>query len=231
MATATAEAGGGRPVKKTRVWDLPTRLFHWALALTVGGALVTQFLGGEAMDWHFRLGYAALALVLFRVVWGLLGPRYARFSSFLKSPSAILAYLQGRPSRHVPGHNPLGGWSVLAMLVVVLLQAGSGLFTNDDIANEGPLAHLVDEAWSGRIGWFHTQVTGQVIYALIGLHLAAIVYHRVRKKMDLVTPMITGDQATDGEALPANDSAAVRTLAVLLIGACALGVYGLVHWL
>lgn len=216
--------------RKIRVWDLPTRLFHGALALTIGGALITQSIGGTAMDWHFRLGYVALALVLFRVLWGLLGPRYARFSSFLKSPSVIFAYFKGQQPVHTVGHNPLGGLSVLAMLGVILLQAGSGLFTNDDIASEGPLAHLLDETWSQRIGWLHTQVTGQIIYLLIGLHVAAIVYHRVRKKQDLLTPMITGDQLADDKALPANDGALVRVMALLLVGACALGVYALVRW-
>jgi cytochrome b len=218
-------------MQKIRIWDLPTRLFHWAFAVTVGGALFTQAIGGTAMVWHFRLGYAALALALFRVLWGIVGPRYARFASFLKPPSAILAYVQGRSPSHTVGHNPLGGLSVLAMLLVILLQAGSGLFSNDDIASEGPLAHLIDKDLSDRLSWFHVKVTGQLIYGLIGLHLLAIVYHRVFKKKDLLTPMVTGDQsAHGGSALPAHDGASVRTLAVLVMGACAAGVYGLVHW-
>jgi cytochrome b len=217
-------------MKKVRVWDLPTRVFHWALVVTVGGALITQSVGGTAMDWHFRLGYAALALVLFRVLWGLVGPRYARFSSFLKPPAAILEYVKGRASAHTPGHNPLGGLSVLAMLAVILLQAGSGLFANDDIASEGPLAHLVDKAWSDQLSWVHTQITGQLIYALIELHLTAIVYHRVRRKVDLVTPMVTGDQASHASAQPANDSSRVRVIALVVMGVCAMGVHALVHW-
>jgi len=226
-------------MKTIRVWDLPTRLFHWALVVVIAGALITQYIGGNAMDWHFRFGYAALALVLFRVLWGLFGPRYARFTSFIRSPAAILAYCKGAhagpggaatPAPAV-GHNPLGGLSVLAMLGVILLQAGTGLFTNDDIASEGPLAHLVDKDLSDRISWLHAQITGQLIYALIALHVLAIAYHRVRKKVDLVTPMITGDQALGNAEAPAtNDGAPIRAMAVLIMCTCAAGVYGLVHW-
>lgn len=217
-------------MKTIRVWDLPTRLFHWALVVIIAGAFITQYMGGTAMDWHFRFGYAALALVLFRVLWGLVGPRYARFASFLRSPATIVAYLRGRSVGPGSGHNPLGGLSVLAMLSVILLQAGTGLFTNDDIASEGPLTHFIDKDLSDRISWLHAQVTSKLIYGLIGLHLLAIIYHRVRKKRDLLTPMITGDQVVDGEALPANDGAPVRTAAFVLMGVCAMGVYGVVHW-
>jgi len=218
-------------MRTIRVWDLPTRLFHWAFALVIAGALITQYVGGAAMDWHFRFGYAALALVLFRVLWGLVGPRYARFANFIRAPAAILAYCQGRPSPGQSGHNPLGGLSVLAMLGVVLLQAGSGLFANDDIASEGPLARFIDKGLSDQISWLHAQVTGKVIYALIALHVLAIVYHRVRKHKDLVTPMITGDKSVEeNDALPAQDDAWVRGVAVLIMSTCAVGVYGLVRW-
>ncbi|MGH6645400.1 cytochrome b/b6 domain-containing protein [Aquabacterium sp.] len=217
-------------MKAIRVWDLPTRLFHWALVVIIAGAFITQYLGGEAMAWHFRFGYAALVLVLFRVLWGLIGPRYARFASFLRSPATIVSYLRGRTGGHGSGHNPLGGLSVLAMLAVILLQAGSGLFSNDDIATEGPLAHVIDKGLSDQLSWLHAQVTGPLIYGLIGLHLLAIAYHRVFKKRDLVTPMITGDQLTESDDLPANDNAPVRTVALLLMGCCAMGVYGVVHW-
>jgi cytochrome b len=217
-------------MKTVRVWDLPTRLFHWALVLVIAGALISQSIGGDAMAWHFRFGYAALALVLFRVLWGLIGPRYARFASFIRSPAAILAYCKGRSASPHIGHNPLGGLSVLAMLGVILLQAGSGLFANDDIASEGPLARLIDKGLSDQVSWFHAQVTGTLIYALIAVHVLAVIYHRVLKKTNLVTPMITGDKAVSGEALPANDSHPVRALAALLLVTCAAGVYGLVHW-
>lgn len=218
-------------MKTIRVWDLPTRVFHWALVVIIAGAFITQYMGGAAMDWHFRFGYAALALVLFRVLWGLMGPRYARFASFLRSPATIVAYLRGRAGTHSSsGHNPLGGLSVLAMLAVILLQAGSGLFTNDDIASEGPLAHFIDKDLSDQVSWLHAQVASKLIYGLVGLHLVAIVFHRVLKKRDLVTPMITGDQAVEGDALPANDGAPVRTAALVLMSVCAMGVYGVVHW-
>lgn len=221
-------------MKTIRVWDLPTRLFHWALVVIIAGAFITQYLGGAAMDWHFRFGYAALALVLFRILWGLVGPRYARFASFLRSPATIVAYLRGRAdgpnTGHRSGHNPLGGLSVLAMLAVILLQAGSGLFANDDIASEGPLAHFIDKDLSDQLSWLHAQVTSKLIYGLIALHLLAIAYHRVLKKRDLFTPMITGDQVVEGDALPANDGVPVRTAALVLMSVCAMGVYGVIHW-
>lgn len=217
-------------MKTIRVWDLPTRVFHWALVVIIAGAFITHYLGDGAMDWHFRFGYAALALVLFRVLWGLMGPRYARFASFLRSPATIVAYLRGRSGGHHSGHNPLGGLSVLAMLAVILLQAGSGLFANDDIATEGPLAHFIAKDLSDQLSWLHAQVTSKLIYGLVGLHLLAIALHRVLKKRDLVTPMITGDQVVEGDALPANDGAPVRTAALVLMSVCAMGVYGVAHW-
>ena len=107
-----------QPSRRIRVWDLPTRLFHWALATLVCGSFVTIKLGGAWMVWHERIGYAVLSLVTFRLVWGFVGGRYARFASFVRGPSAVLAYLRGQGS-HSPGHNPLGALSVLAMLAAV----------------------------------------------------------------------------------------------------------------
>lgn len=222
-------------MNRVRVWDLPTRLFHWLLAVCVAGALVTQYLGGAAMAWHFKFGYGALALVIFRLIWGLIGSRYARFSSFVRSPGAIAAYLRqgGGTAKHQLGHNPLGALSVLAMLLLVLLQAGTGLFSNDEISAEGPLAKLVDEGLSGRISEFHANISGTAIYVLIGLHIAAIVYYRVRKKQNLVKPMISGDQVVDepgaARLLSAQDGWRERAVALLCLSASAALVWYLVH--
>lgn len=219
-------------MKKIRVWDLPTRLFHWTLAMLVLAAIVTEQIGGSAIDWHFRVGYAALALVCFRIVWGLVGTHYARFSSFVFSPATVFAYVTGRNGmvgRRFLGHNPAGSLSVFGLLLVVLAQAASGLFANDDIASEGPLAHFISKEVSDSVTWFHGQVGGNLIYALVGLHLAAIAYYYFRKKVNLVKPMITGDKPTDGAAPAANDSLRTRLAAAIVLAACSGGVYWVVN--
>lgn len=211
-----------------RVWDLPLRLFHWSLAVLIVVSLVTQQIGGNAMEWHFLSGYAVLALLLFRLAWGLVGSRYARFSSFLYAPAEILAYLRGTARRY-HGHNPLGSLSVFALLGVVLAQAISGLFANDDIASEGPLVKFISKDWSDSFTWFHKAVSGNLIYALIGLHIAAIVYYYLRKKQNLVKPMITGDKVVDADTQAADDSWRMRLLALALLAVSAAAVYGLVN--
>lgn len=219
-------------MKKIRVWDLPVRLFHWALAVLVVAAVVTQKIGGNAMEWHFLAGYAALTLVLFRIVWGFVGTRYARFADFFHAPGAIVAYLRNtkngaREDYH--GHNPLGSLSVFALLGVVLMQATSGLFSNDDISNEGPLVKFISKDWSDRITWFHTEISATLIYFLVGLHVAAILYYYFRKRQNLVKPMISGDKLVRGDAPAANDSWPMHLLAAAILGFCAAGVYYLVH--
>src|SRR5690606_20858784 len=126
---------------RVRIWDLPTRLFHWLFAASVIGAFVTVKVGGLWMDYHPRFGYTALGLLIFRLLWGLVGPRYARFSQFVKGPAATLRYL--RAPRRMAGHNPLGAWSVLALLLAVGVQTTTGLFATDGIFTEGPLASRI----------------------------------------------------------------------------------------
>lgn len=139
-----------RSPRQIRIWDLPTRLFHWSLATSVIGAIVTVKLGGLWMDWHLRFGVAALALVTFRLIWGLIGPRYARFSQFVVNPTKTLQYLKN-DSHRMPrqaGHSPLAAWSVIALLCLIAYQAVTGLFANDDIMVQGPLAAYVSSDWS-----------------------------------------------------------------------------------
>ncbi len=215
-------------MKKVRVWDLPVRLFHWALALLVTVSVITQKIGGNAMEWHFRAGYAVLALIAFRILWGLFGSRYARFSSFLHHPSRIVEYLRGGADAFrgkYLGHNPLGGLSVLALLGVVLAQVITGLYANDDIANEGPLVKFISKELSDRITSIHKDVTSTLIYVLIALHVAAVAFYYFRKKQNLVKPMITGDHEVNFDAPAANDSWAMRMLALAIFGVCAAGVY------
>jgi len=214
-------------MKKIRIWDLPLRIFHWSLVILVAAAIIAQKIGGNAMEWHFRFGYAVLALVTFRIVWGFVGSRYARFSNFVFSPSAVIAHLRSRnlgEPRTYLGHNPTGSLSVLAMLAVLLLQTISGLFSNDDIASEGPLAKLIDKSLSDQISSLHADVSGTLIYILIGLHIAAIAYYYFRKKENLVTPMITGDKENTTDEPSGIDSWRVRVLALAIFAVCAGGV-------
>lgn len=218
-------------MKKVRVWDLPVRLFHWALAVLIVVAVVTQKIGGNATEWHFRAGYSILALLAFRLVWGLIGPRYARFSSFLYGPSTIVGYVRGGKEalkRKYLGHNPLGALSVFALLGVVLAQAVSGLYANDDIASEGPLVKFISKELSDRITWFHKDVSANLIYILVAMHVLAIIFYHVRRRQNLVKPMLTGDHEVDFDAEPANDSWGMRLLAVLVLGLCAAAVYWLI---
>jgi cytochrome b len=218
-------------MKKLRVWDLPLRLFHWALVVLIIGAIVSANIGGNWMEWHLRFGYAILTLALFRLVWGVAGSLYARFTQFIVGPRAILAYVHSMRAGarlRQPGHNPLAGLSVLGMLVVVLAQAISGLFVNDDIAIEGPLFKFISKDLSDRITWFHSELSINLLYAVIALHVLAIAFYLIRKKQDLLTPMLTGDVVTALDAPAANDGMAMRLLALAVLAACAGIVYGIV---
>jgi cytochrome b len=216
-------------LRRIRVWDLPTRLFHWLLAASIVGSFVTIKLGGNLMIWHERLGYAALALVLFRLVWGFAGGRYARFTQFVRGPSALIAYLRGGDgSAPSAGHNPLGALSVLGLLVVVAFQATSGLFTNDDIAFEGPLARYVSGAWSSSLTTWH-RWNEWVIIGLVALHVAAILYYRVAKRRDLVGPMLTGDASLPGNQPPSRDDAGLRLRGLVVAAICVAAVWWVVR--
>jgi len=201
-----------------RVWDLPTRLFHWTLLALVVFSFVSVKLGGFWMDWHMRSGYAVLALVVFRILWGFAGSRYARFASFVRRPSEIIGYLRGRVE-HGAGHSPLAAVSVLVLLGVLLAQAGTGLFSNDGNFTEGPLARLVSGATSERLSTIH-RFGEWALYALVGLHVAAIAYYTTFRRVALVRPMITGDRF-DVDAPSADDGLAMRLRALALAVASA----------
>ena len=196
-----------------RVWDLPTRLFHWALVALVVFSVVTVKLGGFWMDWHMRSGYAILALVLFRILWGFAGSRYALFSSFVRRPSEVIGYLRGQVE-HGAGHSPLAAVSVLVLLAVLLAQASTGLFSNDGNFTEGPLARLVSGTTGERLSTVH-RFGEWTLYALVGLHVAAIAYYTTFRKVALVRPMITGDRF-DIDGPSADDGLALRLRALAL---------------
>lgn len=177
-----------------RVWDLPTRIFHWAIV----AAVLAQWCSAEwnllSMDWHFRIGYAVLALVLFRIAWGFVGSDSARFSRFLAGPSAVADYAPGvlrrEPSARA-GHNPLGGWAVVAMLTLLLAQSLTGLFATDDISLYGPLSERVSVDTAERLTSLHKTLT-DVLVAMIALHLVAVSWYSVWKRERLVPAMLSG---------------------------------------
>lgn len=171
------------------VWDLPTRLFHWLLAVCVVGAYLTAKIGGNAMVWHGRLGIFVVMLLAFRLVWGFVGSTYARFAHFVRGPAAIRDYLQGRWQGE--GHNPLGGLSVLALLGTLLALVSTGVFGNDDIAFEGPLYGLVGKALSDKLVSVHRLIEPLLILLLLA-HLGAIAFYVHVRKQILVRPMVGG---------------------------------------
>lgn len=203
-----------------RVWDLPTRIFHWGLAACVIGLVITGHVGGNAMVVHFRLGFMVLALLGFRLCWGLVGGHWSRFSSFLFHPRTILAYARGEVEpAHKVGHNPLGSLSVFGLLGLLVAQVGSGLFSNDDIAFAGPLTAFVSELWVSRATWYHSGPGQIVVTVLVGLHLCAIVFYRVKRREDLVTPMLKGDKEVPAGLPSSRDSWGSRGMALVLLTA------------
>lgn len=189
-----------------RVWDFPTRAFHW---LTVG-LVAFSWASHEwhNMTAHLYSGLAVLALLTFRIIWGLIGSNTARFASFVRSPAQVLAYVKGGMAGHPSaGHNPLGGYSVLALLGLLTLQVGTGLFATDTDADvSGPLSHLVSYDTSHGLAEVH-EAAFNLLLAVIALHVAAIVFYRVVKRRNLVKPMITGSDPElsghDGEMVSA----------------------------
>ena len=210
------------------VWDFPTRLFHWLLVIFVTISFATAKIGGNMMQYHMLSGFAILVLVLFRLIWGFIGGRESRFLTFVRGPFAVVRYaLTGlrRDSAHVLGHNPLGGWSIIAMLFVLLLQAATGLFANDDIATEGPLFEWVSKATSDQLTRIH-RLNQEVIIALVSIHVLAVLFYFLYKRENLIKPMITGVKRLIG---PEPEPTTGRTwMAALITGLLGLAVYILV---
>ena len=175
-----------------RIWDLPIRLFHWALAICIVLGIVFVKIGGNAIQWHAYCGYTALVLILFRLIWGFVGSQYARFANFIPSPATLIAFLRGQVDGGL-GHNPLGALSVIGLLLVVLIQALTGLFADDDIFFQGPLAKYVSNSTVALLTSIH-RFNQYLIFALVGLHIAAISYYYFVKRENLVRPMVTGDK-------------------------------------
>jgi cytochrome b len=202
---------------RTRVWDLPTRLFHWLLAAFVVFSFTTGKLGGDWLTWHFRSGYAIASLLLFRLLWGFAGSRYARFASFLPSPSRIWRTVRSQEPGAVPataGHSAIGTLSVYALLIVLSVQLATGVFTNDGSFTEGPWVKFVSQATSDRLSQVHSY-NQWLIAGLVTLHVAAIAFYLLARKEDLLTPMLTGDKL--GVSAPAaDDGIGIRVRAAIL---------------
>lgn len=177
-----------------RIWDLPTRLFHWTLVLGISFSWFCAEMGGNWMVWHERSGMFLLALVLFRIVWGFVGSDTARFRQFLAAPGKALAHwreLKGQATAFHAGHNPLGAWMVVALLVAILVQASTGLFANDDIMTEGPLSGLVSGKTAGALTGIH-KLTFNIILLLVALHVLAVLFYRFFKNTNLIKAMVVG---------------------------------------
>ena len=206
---------------KVRVWDLPTRFFHWSLVLGVICLSVSGLIGGNAMVWHFRFGYAVLSLLLFRLVWGLVGGRWSRFGAFIYAPQSVLSYLQGRGKpEHSVGHSPVGAASVFALLGILLAQAGTGLLSDDEISASGPLTRFVSNATVNLATNYHKNIGKWVLLALVALHIGAIVFYPWRKH-NLIRPMLNGDKELALAVPGSRDDALTRTAAVLVLALCA----------
>ncbi len=221
MNGAAAEPPSQPPMQRVRVWDWPTRAFHWLLVLLLPALWWTA--ENDRIELHVTLGVATAGLLLFRLLWGILGSSTARFSNFLKGPRGVLSYLNGR-SAHALGHNPLGGWSVAAMLAVLTAQVSLGLFAEDDDAlAAGPLSIWIEPDTAEWVTELHEWLFNPIL-ALIALHVAAILVYAVKRR-NLVGPMLTGSGAAPQGTAPMQPAPAWRLLLALLLSA------GVTWWL
>jgi len=213
------------------VWDLPLRLDHAALAVCVTGSFVTHWLGSAAFRWHEACGCTTLVLVLFRLAWGVMGTRHARFGSFVRGPRAAAAYARALLRRAPPesaGHNPLGGWMVLALLALLLAQAASGLVANDGIVDAGPLYGYVSAVQSDAASHLHRALSNWILAGAC-LHVLAVLAYRLVLRKDLIRPMLTGFK--DGLAPGAGIEHSGRGQRLLLAAVLVAALAALLGWL
>lgn len=213
-----------------RIWDLPTRLFHWLLAAGFVGLVITGNIGGNAMVWHFRLGYGVFTLLLFRLLWGFVGGHWSRWAQLPLHPRHFLAYWRGQSNpESLAGHNPMGSWSVLALIGLLSLQVATGLVSDDEIANAGPLTSMVPGAWVSLATGWHKHWGKLIIIVLVLTHLAAIVWHKF-KAHDLIPAMLHGDKVLNDALRPSRDDLTSRLVALTVVLCCGTGVAWLVSW-
>ncbi len=199
------------------LWDLPTRLFHWSLVLI----LPLSWWSAETarFELHQWLGYAVIVLVVFRIAWGFLGSPHSRFGDFLVGPRRVLAYLRSAAAPGT-GHNPLGGWSVLGMLLLLLVQGVSGLFNSDDVFYKAPWYYGADARWRDTLGLVH-ELAFDALLALLALHIAAVAYHQWWKGEQLLQPMLRGFS----EQRQGRDRAAPLWLALVIFALASLALW------
>ena len=221
----TPPENAAKKMHAIRVWDIPTRVFHWLLAALVLFSFITGNIGGTAMRYHEWSGFTILVLLVFRLVWGFVGGAQARFAAFVSGPAGVARYaaslLRGDPPAHI-GHNPLGGWSILALLASLLIQASTGLFANDDILTEGPLFGWVSKQTSDRLTGIH-HLNQKVLLVLIVIHICAVFFYLIARRENLIKPMITGTKTWHQQ-----QDAAWGNPALALIIAAAAGIVAFV---
>ena len=215
-------------IKKIFVWDLPVRLFHWLLVTSIFAAWYTSDGERGLIDIHLKIGYFILGLIIFRIIWGVLGTKYAKFSQFIPNKTALINYIkdfkQTKESNSV-GHNPLGGLMVIFMLMLLLSQAISGLFMNDDVFTTGPYFDSVDGATQKIMSFIHSNAF-DVIIVFSALHIGAIFYYLFAKKINLIIPMFTGYKSNN-----ANKTQGIKSSKLLLALIIVLAVAVFLYWL
>lgn len=213
-------------MKNHLVWDLPVRLFHWLLVLSLFGQWLTVEVLEDAIDIHFYLGYFTLGLIVFRLVWGIVGTKYAKFSNFVAGPKTMLSYINMiRLKQHKPtvGHNPIGGLMLPAVLILVGLQAVSGLFITDDIISSGPYYDSASKSVKGYMQWLHHNIF-DILLGFIVIHLVAIASYKFGLKHELIKPMFTGKKRVD-----IKDSVPSSQILKAIIVVCLVAIF--VYWL
>lgn len=212
---------------KYLIWDLPLRLFHWSFAATILGAWMTHELGTDYIDLHMKLGYTALGLVLFRMIWGVVGTTHSRFATFIPTLSRIKSYVtnSGKNDMNV-GHNPLGSLMVFFMLAMVLIQAISGLFVNDDVFSSGPYYNALGSNVDKLMAFIHHNLFSAIL-AAIALHVLAVLFYQLRKKHNLIAPMFHGKK----QGAHLNESNTIKHSKLILAIIIGLMVAAFVYWL
>ena len=210
--------------QKIKVWDAPTRLFHWLLVLLMGFMWYSATQGGDMLVWHLRGGLLMLALVVFRLCWGIWGSDTAKFSRFVRPFSEIRRYTQGQMSEdELVGHNPLGALMVIALIAAVLLQATTGLFAADEntFTDSGYLNHLVSSDTGSLMRKIHVNFFN-LLAALAGLHIVTVLAYKFLKKKDLIRPMISGYKYIEGQTVALKFASAAKLIAALVVTAAAV---------
>jgi cytochrome b len=213
-----------------RVWDLPTRLFHWTLALLILALVITGNVGGNAMVWHFRCGYAVLSLLLFRLLWGFVGGHWSRWQQLSCTPAALRQYFSARSSpQRFLGHNPMGSLSVIALMSLLLLQVATGLFSDDEIANAGPLTVWVSENVVSITTHWHKGLGKGLVLLLVATHVGAILWYFIKKKDNLSRAMLWGDKSSETPAISSLDRPRDWLKALLCLALAAGLVFALIN--